>query len=160
MANLQSTVVVRCKVWIVGLLRSTAATTWNKNLKEVNAVCLFLCLLSSLLFSDGTRRQTFVLSLRPRRLLFIAWSNEYGLRSCNTWNTQWLLQRTALYSRMDILLCYFHYYNGHPAWQLWTLYFAAVVSIFFRFSSPILSGRRLDAYIGPILPQEVNLVRI
>jgi len=43
---------------------------------------------------------------------------------------------------------YFHY--GRPAYQMRTLYFAAVVSVFllssFFFSSPNLSGRRLDVY--------------
>ena len=38
-------------------------------------------------------------------------------------------------------------FYGRPAQQMRTLYFAAVVSIFFFcFSSPNLSGRRLDVY--------------
>jgi len=36
------------------------------------------------------------------------------------------------------------YIYDRPAQQMWTLYFAAVVSSFFP--SPILSGHRLDVY--------------
>jgi len=38
------------------------------------------------------------------------------------------------------------YYYGHPMEQGRPLYFCPVVSFFYRFSSPNLSGRRLDVY--------------
>jgi len=46
------------------------------------------------------------------------------------------------------LIYYLCYYYGRPAWQMGTLYFCPVVSssFFLLFSSPNLSGHRLDVY--------------
>ena len=56
----------------------------------------------------------------------------------------------------QLLSCY-----GHSAQQMWTLYFAAVISIFlsiFLSSSPNFSGRRLDVY--HTFTHDLALVRI